>query len=308
MIELPDLMHRTAVSRGAHDWLAALPVRVAQVCADWALTPGPALAGGSAALVLRVRREDGSAAVLRLAPPGDGFAGQVRTLAAADGHGYVRLYAYDADRDAALLEPLGPALAAAGLPPERVLDVMAATLRQAWLVPSPPDAAVPPGTDKASTLIELIEQLWAETGQPCPAAVVDRALDYARRRADAFDPEAAVVCHGDAHPDNALAVLSPRPGAESGYVFVDPDGFLCDPGYDLGVVVRGWEDELLAAADPVALLRGWCARLSAATGVDAQVIWEWAFVERVSSGLYMIRHGQPDAGRAYLASAARLLG
>ncbi|MFC7758036.1 aminoglycoside phosphotransferase family protein [Catellatospora bangladeshensis] len=119
VIELPDLMRRTAVSRGAHDWLASLPERVADVCADWALTPGEALTGGSAALVLRVQAADGTDAVLRLAPPGDGFAGQVRTLEAANGHGYVRLYAYDEGRDAALLEPLGPALPAAGLPRRR---------------------------------------------------------------------------------------------------------------------------------------------------------------------------------------------
>ncbi|WP_203740608.1 aminoglycoside phosphotransferase family protein [Catellatospora bangladeshensis] len=308
VIELPDLMRRTAVSRGAHDWLASLPERVADVCADWALTPGEALTGGSAALVLRVQAADGTDAVLRLAPPGDGFAGQVRTLEAANGHGYVRLYAYDEGRDAALLEPLGPALPAAGLPPEEVLDVLAATLREAWRVPHPPGATVPPGEDKAGTLHELIVQLYPETGEPCSPAVLGRALDYARRRADAFDVTGSVVCHGDAHPDNALAVLTPRAGAESGYVFVDPDGFLCDPGYDLGVAVRGWESELLAAADPVALLRGWCARLATATGVDPQVIWEWGFIERVSSGLYMIRHGQPESGRAYLASAERLLG
>ncbi|GAA1389500.1 aminoglycoside phosphotransferase family protein [Catellatospora chokoriensis] len=310
MTEFPDRMRRTALSKGAagRDWLAELPERLAQVCAGWSLTPGAALDGGSAALVLRVARADGTEAVLRLAPPGDGFAGQVRTIAAADGHGYVRLYAHDPERDAALLEPLGPALASTAPSPEHVLDVLAATLRQAWLVPRPADAAVPPGTDKASTLAELIVELWPETGEPCPAEVVERAVGYARRRAAAFDLDRSVVCHGDPHPNNALAVLSPRPGAESGHVFVDPDGFLCDPAYDLGVAVRGWTDEVLAAADPVGLVRGYCARLAAATGVDEQAIWEWGFTERVSSGLYMIRHGAPDEGREYLASAARLLG
>jgi len=265
-----------------------------------------------------VRTSDGGDAVLRLAPPGDGFTGQVRTIAAADGHGYVRLYAHDPAQHAALLEALGPALSATAPSPEDALDVLAATLLQAWLVPRPPDAVVPPGTDKASTLYELIKQLYPQTGHPCPPELIERALCYARRRADAFDLDACVVCHGDPHPDNALAVLMPRPGAESGYVLVDPDGFLCDRAYDLGVAVRDWEPEVLAAADPVALVRGWCARLSAATGVDEQAVWEWGFVEqavwewgfveRVSSGLYMIRHGARDEGRDYLAAAARLNG
>ncbi|GAA2390695.1 hypothetical protein Cme02nite_14630 [Catellatospora methionotrophica] len=310
MIEFPDRMRRTALSRGAagREWLAALPERLAYLCEAWSLRPGAVLDGGSAALVVLARRGDGTDAVLRLGPPGDGFAGQVRTIGVAGGHGYVRLYAHDLERDAALLEALGPALGTTARSAEHALDVLAATLRQAWLVPRPPDAAVPPGTDKASTLAKLIIELWPQTGRPCPAEVAERAVGYARRRAAAFDLDGSVVCHGDPHPDNALAVLTPRPGAESGYVFVDPDGFLCDPAYDLGVAVRGWTDEVLAAADPVGLVRDYCARLAAATGVDEQAIWEWGFTERVSSGLYMIRYGAPAEGREYLVSAARLLG
>ncbi|HEX6684405.1 MAG TPA: aminoglycoside phosphotransferase family protein [Candidatus Limnocylindrales bacterium] len=323
MIELPARVRLTAESKGAagREWLAGLPARVEQVCRAWSLTPVAALDGGSAALVVRVRTGDGADAVSRLAPPGDGadavsrlappgdgFAGQVGTLAAANGHGYVRLYAHDPAHGAMLLEALGPALSATAPTPEDALDVLAATLLQAWLVPRPLNAVVPPGTDKASTLYELIEQLYPRTGYPCPPELIERALGYARRRADAFDLGACVVCHGDPHPGNVLAVPVPRPGAESGYVLVDPDGFLCDPAYDLGVAVRGWEREVLAAADPVALVRGWCARLSAATGVDENAIWEWGFVERVSSGLYMIAHGAPAEGREYLASAVHLSG
>ena len=89
--------------------------------------------------------------------------------------------------------------------------------------------------------------------------------------------------------------------------FVDPDGFVCDRGYDLGVVIRSWTDEVLAAMDPEALLRGYCARLEASTGVDAETIWQWGFVERVSTGLFLIKHGHPVEGRTYLDSAERLV-
>lgn len=49
---------------------------------------------------------------------------------------------------------------------------------------------------------------------------------------------ALVVVHGDPHPANALAVPSARAGAETGYVFVDRDGFVADRSYDLGVAMR----------------------------------------------------------------------
>ncbi|MDI1465839.1 aminoglycoside phosphotransferase family protein [Catellatospora sp. KI3] len=309
MIELPERVLRTAQSKGAEGrrWLDRLPEDVAHLCATWSLSLGEVLDGGSLAFVARVRADDGTDAVLKVSPPGPDVAAQAGTLAAADGHGYARLYAHDLDRGAMLLEPLGGALARAGLPVERVLDVSAAVLTQAWRTPRAEGMAVAPGADKASGLIELITGLWVELDRPCSAALVEQALVYARRRAAAFDPDRSVVCHGDPHPDNVLAVPSPRAGAESGYVLVDPDGFLDDPAYDLGVVVREWNAEVLSAPDPRGLLRGYCARLAAATGIEAQRIWEWGFVERVSSGLYLMRHGHDECGREFLASGERLL-
>jgi streptomycin 6-kinase len=130
--------------------------------------------------------------------------------------------------------------------------------------------------------------------------VIARALTCAERRAAAFDLETAVVVHGDPHPANALRVRSPRPGAESGYVFVDPDGFLSDRGYDLGVVLRDWVTELRR---DVGLLQRLCTRMADRTGVDPTVIGEWGFLERVSTGLYLMEFGAVAQGRGFLASA-----
>jgi streptomycin 6-kinase len=292
------MVRRTATSRGAvgHEWLAALPHYLDELRRAWSLEIDEVLAGGTTALVAHVR----PAAVLKIAPPWDPLAGQVRTIAAAEGRGYVRLYAFDPERNAALMEPLGPMLDED--PAESSLDVLAQTLQQAWQVPR--DGS--PELDKASQLIDIITSLWPALGRPCSEGLVEQAISYARQRIQAFNSDARVVCHGDPHPNNALAVLSPRPGAESGYVFVDPDGFLTEPAYDLGVVVRGFTDQLLTDARPADLLRRYCRRLAAATGVDEEAIWQWGFIERVSSGLYLMQHGHHAEARDYLASAERI--
>ena len=285
-------------------WIASLPGIVAHLRDAWSLAIGESLPGGKAALVLRVRLladPVGTDAVLKIAMPDDGFAREVAAIKAADGHGYVGLLAADVDRNAALLEALGPALAYATDSPEEQLDLLAATLIEAWRAPQP----VVVTTHRAAALAEYCEELWADLGRACPETLLDRVRDYARRRLASDAP--TVLCHGDPHVGNALAVPMPRPGAPSGFVFVDPDGFSCEPAYDLGVTVRSYTSRVLAADDPVALVRGWCDRLAAATGVDAQAIWEWGFFERVSTGLHMIRYGHPDEGRAHLASAERLL-
>lgn len=311
MIRLPEEMRRRALADGPdrRQWLADLPGLIADLRTAWSLTLGEPLPGGKNACVLRVRASDGTDAVLKIAPPGDIFASQVVTIAAAAGRGYVRMYAHDPQRRAVLLEPLGPTLAAAGaagLPPARMLDILSATLRQAWQVPRPAGAVVPPGGDKAAGLAGLITELWHGLGRPCSARLVELALACAGRRAAAFSLPDCIVCHGDPHPANALAVTVPRDGAESGYVFVDPEGLLAEAAYDLGVVLRAWPGEVLAAGDPVALLRGYAERLAAATGVAEQAIWEWGFTERVSSGLYLIRYGHEQEGRWFLDSAERL--
>ncbi|HEY2792115.1 MAG TPA: aminoglycoside phosphotransferase family protein [Micromonosporaceae bacterium] len=298
---LTEDVRRSAEARGPSGvaWIESLPGIVAHLRDAWSLTIGESLPGGIAALVLRVRH-DGGDAVLKIAHPDDRFADEVATLTVAAGRGYVRLLAADLDRNAALLEALGRPLAEASLRPEEQFDLLAATLIEAWRPAPPPD-----GRHPAAALADYCRTLWADLGGPAPHALLDRALEYGQRRLASDAP--TVLCHGDPHVGNALAVPRPRPGAASGYVFVDPDGFSCEAAHDLGVTVRSHTADVLAAADPVALVRGWCDRLAAATGVDRQAIWEWGLFQRISTGLHLIRYGHPEDGRAHLASAERLL-
>ncbi|MBV1855108.1 aminoglycoside phosphotransferase family protein [Catellatospora tritici] len=300
-VVIPDGVRRTALERGeaGRAWLAGLPERLDRLRDRWALSFDEVYGNGTAALVLRVRTAD-RPAVLKLAAPGTGFGRQLRTLAAARGRGYVRLHAYDLSEHAALLEPLGSALAATRLPVPRRLDVLAETLHEAWQVP----VRAEPGPGKAEQLSHLLQSLWARLGEPCSPELIAEALSAAADRAAAHRPEGSVVCHGDPHPGNALAVASPRPGAHTGYVLVDPAGVVAEPAYDLGVAVaRTDPHRVLAAPAPADLVRADCARLAASCGVDPEAVWAWARTERVASGLYLLRFGHPALGRAYLAAA-----
>jgi streptomycin 6-kinase len=88
-------------------------------------------------------------------------------------------------------------------------------------------------------------------------------------------------------------------------VFIDPDGFLADPAYDLGVVLRDWCPELLAG-DALSVARSYCRLLADETGLDEIAIWEWGLLERVSSGLYLLQLGAVDQARPFLTTAERL--
>lgn len=304
MSELPELLSQKVARLGDQgaEWLAGLPSLIAELEQRWSITVGPALSGGTAAYVARARTADGRDAVLKLAISGLDGADQIRTLAAARGRGYARLLAHDEGREAMLLEALGPSMDTLGLSPERQIVLLCRTLREAWTVSRP--ATREP--EKAAQLGRMVGELWDKLGRPCKERVIEQALVFAKRRAAAFDLDRCVVVHGDPHPGNALRVPAPRAGAESGFVFVDPDGFLADPAYDLGVVLRDWGPQLLAADDPVALARRYCRLLASESRLDEGAIWEWGFLERVSTGLYVLDFGAEDMARPYLATAERL--
>lgn len=287
--------------RGAR-WVAALPGLLTELAHDWGLDLGRSVAGGSNSYVVHATRVDGSVAVLKVVLDEPGLVDQVRVLETARGRGYVRLLRADLDRGALLLEALGDPLQSSGRSASEQLTVLADTIAIAWQ--SSPLDRVPPEDDKAHRLAELITDHWHRLGRPCPVSVRDQALRYADLLADA-PAESLVVVHGDPHPGNALTVRRPRTGAETGYCFVDPDGFVADRAYDLGVCMRDFAAAVLRHGRPVAQM--YATLLADRTGVDPERIWRWAFLERVSTGLYVLGLGSEPVARPFLDSAEVLL-
>jgi streptomycin 6-kinase len=291
-------------------WLKDLPGLLAELEQVWELSIGQPLSGGSSAYVAPVKTASGNA-VIKIDMPGlhepYGFQQEIDTLLRANGHGYVHVFKFDYERRALLLEQLGPSMLESNLEPKQAIPLLCKTLQQAWLVPPGADQTMNAREYKAQTLAQLIRELWDKLERPCSENIVSQALEFARRRLDAFNLQRCVVVHGDPHPANALLVRTPRAGAESGYVFVDPEGFLCEPEYDLGVVMRNWNEELLAAADPLALAQEYCQLLARESGLDEATIWEWGFIERVSSGLYIWAYGSREHGQPFFRTAQRLL-
>lgn len=297
-----------AESLGApgHLWLAALPNAVQRQCREWALLWNEALPGGSRSYVCRVITSEGHRAVLKLALPEPVLDTQLSTLVAAQGRGYVQVLAHDNPSGALLLESLGPPVDEFTDDVPGVLALTAETLIQAWQVPTKHRVSTQdPSEHKAAGLLRLVRDL-AEYGANW-GGVVDQALSYARERFKARDSARQVLVHGDPHTGNLLRVERARPGAETGYVFVDPEGFSCEPEYDLGVAARGWNTQLLASTNPGAALRAWCEQLARATKTEAEAIWQWVYLERVSTGLYLAHHGLPHLGVPFLRVARRLL-
>jgi streptomycin 6-kinase len=313
-VRLPD---RLAVSLRAagvagERWLADLPGLLASLETDWSITAGDPLPGGNAAYVAKAVRADGGPAVLKVAlPPVNGFApfGQeLRTLRLADGDPYVSLLRFDLPRQAMLLERLGEPLNTLGWPVAQQLDALVHTVARGWR-PMPPDAlpnpdALPGGAAKARWLAGYVVSAWEELARPCPKRTVAEAVRCAEAREAALDPSQSVLVHGDAHQYNLLQA------GDGGFRLIDPEGLASEPAHDLGVILRDFNDDLLAR-DPritAAVARGRCRRAGELARVGPEAIWQWAFTERVSTGLFLLSLGHQQEAEPFLTVAAKLTG
>ena len=300
--KLPDAVVERARADGETAWLDALGGLLAEVARNWQLDVGTVLHGGSESLVVEVTDAHGAPRVLKVGTPAADLAFEAKVFGIANGRGYAKLFAHDAERNSLLLERLGAPLARTGLPAERQIEVIAETLREAW-VPLAADHGLMTGPAKAAWLAAFIQRMWTKLGGPCDAATRDRAIGFAEERRAAHDPHSAVLVHGDAHEFNALTIADSQ---EIRCKFVDPDGLYAEPACDLAVPMRELNEALLA--DPVRLGRARCAKLAELTGVQERAIWQWGFMERVSTGLELLRIGMHEESRLMLVIADRLCG
>ena len=93
-------------------------------------------------------------------------------------------------------------------------------------------------------------------------------------------------------------------GPEGQCKLIDPDGMFAEQACDLAVPMREWSAALRPA--PVRLARERCSYLAELCGASERAIWQWGFMERVSSGMLLLEIGLDEDGSEMLAIADRL--
>jgi streptomycin 6-kinase len=297
---LSEKVHRNLVSLGeaGRAWLAGLPRCIAGIERRWAIKVGKPSRRGSEAFVAEARTFDGLDVVLKIVIPGfDPTRQELRTLRAAMGRGYAKLIRSDDAANTMLLERLCAQLHELGLSADRQIEIICATLREAWM-PVPEGQTFATGAEKVAELGQIIASSWSTLGKPCSERTIDLALTYVERRRRAFDPARSVLVHGDAHQWNTLSA----PGSATGFKFIDPDGAFAERAFDLAIPMREWANETLNQ-DRLHLGRHRCRLLAEFTGVEQQPIWEWSVIQCVSNGLSLKRMGLNEPASAQLGMA-----
>ena len=210
-----------------------------------------------------VRRADGSAAVLRLAPPDE--------LDAAEwfsGHGVVRVLEIDRASGALLLERALPGTHLGSLVPLRDEEATAAVASLMPVLWRPPDEGCSfPGVRE-----------WGESLVPG-----SRAGGMYSELCDSMGE--VVVLHGDLHHDNVL-----RSG--DGWVAIDPKGVVGEPAYETGALLRNPFPGLLDVPSPGRLARRRVDQLCQLLGLDAARVRGWAYSQAALAAAWAVEDGE----------------
>lgn len=284
-LDIPQIVVDRALTAGAdgEKWLSELPNVISLLEEKWRITVEITLSGGTQAFAAYAAGIDGKQYVLKVDMPGTvghpDFVQAVKTLLLADGQGYVKLFAYDEEKRACLLERLGKPLKDFPYSVSEQLEIICTVLKKAWCIPVADSFPKTDGDGSISWFRQFIRPKWEELRRPCSEAVVEQAYRFLISREAHKNPEEYVLLHGDAHNTNILEDLS----APNSFKLIDPDGLFYEKAYDLGVLMREWREEY--CQDPVKKGRERCEYLHRLTGVDAQAIFEWGFLQCVSTGL-----------------------
>lgn len=294
---VPITVQQKAMNLGneGERWLDSLGEHIQLFEQRWKISLAKRLDGGTEAFVAEVTMENGVDAVLKIMmPSAEGntiFEQEIAALTRADGDGYVRLLSYDINHRAALLERLGPPLKDTNYPIEDQIEIICKTLKKSWGKPLPEDYKLQSSGTIINWFKDFIPELWTELEYPCSRQLIDKALVFLESRLASSSLNTSVLVHGDAHNGNILRDMTTPFHT---FKLIDPDGLVAEPAYDLGVLMREWIDEL--TVDPLENGLERCAFLSEITGIDHQAIWEWGFIQSISTGLLLIKINQEEWG------------
>jgi streptomycin 6-kinase len=281
MIIIPDqLRHNTVDTCGSEGvaWLERLPEIIGEVEQRWSVQAGEPFPRLSYNYAAPAQLADGTAAVLKLFPPGDSeFGSQTTALRLYDGSGITRLFASDPHLGALLLERAAPGTPLHTLRDEaQEMAVAAAIMKQLWR-PVPEDHVLPTVADWGLAF-ERHRQAFDGGSGPLPPSLFELG-ESLHHDLDAASTE-RVLLHGDFHHDNILAAQ------RQSWLAIDPKGLVGDPAYEIGpLLLNLWED-IYDVPDPETTIINRVDLLQRHLGFTRERIRDWGIARALLSAVW----------------------
>ena len=268
---IPAFLQQHILQFGAEgtQWLARLPLRIAELEQEWGFRAGPAFDhGGAVSWVAPVELGDGSEAVLKIGLPHHEARFEADALRFLDGRGAVRLLRASEDGFSLLLERCFPGTDLWSLGEEEGNAVACRMLARMWQEPDS-DAPFVSLSDAVAAWWDKLPLITAnEKYEECAVAEA-----VARGRDLADSQSRIVLLHGDFHPGNVLA------SRREPWLLIDPKPLVGEPAFDLAQWLYNRARFVIQSDDAVAILRQQIERFAVDLGLDPARIAGWAFVK-----------------------------
>jgi streptomycin 6-kinase len=257
-------------------WLAALPDRVEELTARWALDLGePFEPGGNCSWVAPGTDREGRDVVLKVAWQHTEALHEAEGLAVLGGRGAVEVYAFEhmgSDTTAMLLEPCRPGTDLRGRPEAEQHLVVSDLLRSVWAVELPSDHPFRPLSVMADDWVVRAEaRLAAEPGRLDASLACEGLALF--RELSRTGPSEVLLCT-DLHAGNVLSGQRRPP-----WLLIDPKPYIGDPHYDVLQHLLNCDASL--QADPIGLL----TEVADLAGLDPERVRQWLFARCVEECL-----------------------
>jgi streptomycin 6-kinase len=279
-------------------WLESLPQLVRDYLDRWKLTLERVFEpGGQVSLVVYVRRDDESPAVLKLGLPSPESDQEHAALAHWDGRGAVRLLEAAPGDQVMLLERLHGEVPLLSLAENKAMLEAEGTLQRLWVAP--------PAQHSFTTVRNRVTGLCANLRrrrESAAAAELRPLLDEALATADGLlaDSTEEVLLHGDFHHGNVLSA------DRAPWLAIDPKPLVGERAYDLAWLAQDRLETLSGVPGPGAAARRRLQRLSDAVDVDRERLRGWTLFRTVEAGLWSLEVGDTGQAALYLEFAAML--
>ncbi|SDC99894.1 aminoglycoside phosphotransferase family protein [Actinokineospora iranica] len=264
MTIVPPTFGQHFTEEGELRWLAGLPGLADRLLDRWDLTRDGGPWHGFVALVLPVRRADGTPAVLKLGWPHPEAEHEALALSLWDGQGAVRLFEHDPGDWAMLLERLHGDHSLLDEPIDTALDVIGGLIRRLDR-PAPPRVVTL--RDVAARMVHELPEDNEEEDFPVPPDLVEQAVAYC---AELGPTAASRLVNQDLHYENVLR------GEREPWLVIDPKPIAGDPEWGLiALLWNRWTDAVTDRLDHLVDL----------TGADPDRARRWTFVRAVENWL-----------------------
>ncbi|MEV5427760.1 aminoglycoside phosphotransferase family protein [Streptomyces sp. NPDC052701] len=282
MIALPEEFAQGTVDREREAgavWLAELPGIVEELLGRWGCVPDGEVMHGGVGVIVPVRRRAEERAVLKVSFPHPGNVHEPDAFVAWGGCGAVLLHERDDERFAMLLERVQPSTLAEVEDGDEVVAV-AGRLGRRLAIPAPP--GLPRLREQADAWEEQLCKDAEELTHPLPRQVLDAAV-VTVRELGRDQPDTLV--HGDFHARNIL-----RADREP-WLVVDPKGYVGDPAYDGGTLLKSRALTFLEAGDLRKAVHRALDVFAEAAELDRERVRRWAQLHAVQAAFWGRRHG-----------------